>query len=140
MSRTDNQIHAFEKWVARRKIGHPLELGYEAWHARDAEVAALTEQLAAERAATLREAAERCGLMHMYVKVGPPPRLEYLGFDHEAATKSILALIDPAGQSALDRERAEARLEEARWWYETVPTAPMADERIAALRQAAQGS
>ena len=101
-----------------------------AWHARDAEVAALEQELqvlktwlckahlptqahpggtcfvcnalkmsAAERAATLREATETA----LKYRHGP-----IRGTDLETA---ILALIDPAEASALDRERAEARAE-----------------------------
>lgn len=132
-----------------------------AWHARDAEVAALTEQLAnwkdiakqahevveemrveaaASRAAMLREAAAHClNISHLFDWRYPGKTVS----DH------ILALIDPANQSALDRERAEAReqaLIDVQQFYNQsdMPECQIFEDwlkrQFAALRQAAQGS
>lgn len=83
----------------------------------------LEQELLASRAATLREAAD----------IASEAKAEDI-----AQRIRSLALWD--GQSALDRERAEARLEEAEWWekfFNTIAPPHYRTQRLAALRQAA---
>ena len=105
---------------------------------------ALEQELLASRAATLREAA---AATYRQTENG-----DFLWLSSSAARDAILALIDPAAASALDSERAEARLEEhlsvchlcrfidQNRFENEKPDGLAYCGRRAALRQAAQGS
>lgn len=92
--------HGLPKYVSPHGLTRAIYTVSEVDNLLDAECKAAV-------AAALEQAAIEMGRAHMFVKVGPPPRLEYLGFDDAAAAEAIRALSPDPNYIALREAEAE---------------------------------